>query len=642
MGDQSVIEILLKFGLDDAAAKKAISQIEAVKAAQKSAQADEQKQKKESAEANKKYNSDLIEAIKKQERAQAVESKKQEKEQKEAAAAKNQKEKADLKAKQDLEKKNRNEEVERQKKLNEFTSATTGALKTAAGYLLGFATVSGAIGAAQGAVNNYISKAGTSEPVSKEWIQTTEKLDFAYNRIGKTLATAALPYLEKFADIVEKISKMKLPEAKTPGEVKEGYENGKSEFFDLIFGPGASKDVGLITELYDSNLKTDPALRSSFITNANKALGTTTAHGPAGGTGGTGITSLGKSASSSKTDDYFTVEQLLQYRSYLRGEMEAKQANDIQLKRMDRDFKRTEKLALEDYNKQKDRSRIAYDRQVRLSEEDFYRQRGLANRDFNIQMARTDADYQKSRSRANEDHEFDLYQIALSGDAMSYWLSQRQFKLNQKREEEDFELSKKRSNDDFDKSQNDQEREFEIQRKRAKEEFEIQEKYAKEDFDIAQERRKFQYDQQLEDMAFNFKEQARIRRDAFEESTKAQITNDEEKKALIATFHQFELDSYKQLLSDAKNYKELMAPGAGGVTSPSDGSGADDPTASRRGGDQSDGAASMARSNQMRTDMLVKSMTYNDNRRIDTAVSAEDKAALRQDAQEAMLYAMGG
>jgi hypothetical protein len=623
MADQNVIEILLKFGLDDAAAKKAISQIEAVRAAQKSAQSDEQKQKKEAAEANRKYNSDLIEAIKKQERAQAVESKKQEKEQKEAAAAKSQKEKADLKAKQDAEKKKHQDEVERQKKLNEFTGATTGALKMAAGYLLGFATVAGAIGAAQGAVNNYVSKAGTSEPISKEWLQNTEKLDFAYNRIGKTLAGAALPFLEKFADIVEKISKIKLPKIpETPEEAEAAY----------------SKGVGIMLEGGSGEIvTTDPEKRGAFAGKVRAALGTTAPHGPSGGMGGTGITDLGKS--SSKTDNFFTIEQLLQYRSYLRGELEAKQANDIQLKRMDRDFKRTEKLALEDFNKSKDRSRIAYDRQVRLSEEDFYRQRGLANRDFNIQMARSDADYQKSRARANEDHEFDLYQIALSGDAMSYWLSQRQFKLNQKREEEDFELNKKRSKDDFEKSQEDQAREFEIQRKRAKEEFELQEKYAKEDFDIAQERREFQYKQQLDDMALNFSEQARIRKSAFEESTKAQITNDDEKKALIATFHQFELDSYKKLLDDAKNYRELTTPGAGGV---SDGSGADDPAARRRGGDQSDGAASMARSNQMRTDMLVKSMTYNDNRRIDTAVSAEDKANLRRDAQEAMLYAMGG
>ena len=168
-----------------------------------------------------------------------------------------------------------------------------------------------------------------------------------------------------------------------------------------------------------------------------------------------------------------------------------------------------------------------------------------------------------------------------------------------------------------------------------------------EDFRIARERRQYQYDLQLKDLAFNFEEQKNLREQAFRDAYAASITTEEAKAQLLAQFNTAQLTNLEDMLKKGEDYikvhrqkvDELLGLTPQDETTPYTGS--DDPRG-RRGGDQSDGAASMARSNQMRSDMLVKSMTYNDNRRIDTAVSAEDRAALRQDAQQAMLEAMGG
>jgi hypothetical protein len=591
MPDQNTIEILLKFGLDDKQAKAALTEIDKIKSA------------------NKQNSNSLNDSAK-------------------------------------------------------FANSMAGALKTAAGYAIGFTTAAGALSAMNGAISNYVNKAGTSEAVSRDWLEVTERLDFANAKIGKTLATMVLPVYEKIADYVDKISKMKvpttLPEAanalKGSGDIGKDLQENPigtilsgvlKTFINPVALDALAGDTKSLEKYGIGVSQTQPELGKSIAS----ALGikpqeaTIQQYGVEGGM-------IGPPApgSESNATKWQTRAMLEQYRAFLRTEQEATRSYQVQTTRMDRDFKKQEEYTQLDFNKTRTRAIRDYNRQLQFSEVDFYRQRQIANRDFNIQMARSEADYQKSRSRANEDHEFDLYQIALSGDAMSYWLSQRQFKINEKRQQEDFDIGKKRSEEDFKKSQEDQEREFQIQRERSAAEFKIRLSDEDEDFKISRDRRQYQYDLQLKDLAFNFEEQKNLREQAFRDAYAASITTEESKAKLLAQFNTAQLTNLEDMLQKGEDYIKVhrqkvdellgLTPAEqASATTPYTG---EDDTRGRRGGDQSDGAASMARSNQMRTDMLVKSMTYNDNRRIDTAVSAEDKAALRQDAQEAMLYAMGG
>ena len=207
-------------------------------------------------------------------------------------------------------------------------------------------------------------------------------------------------------------------------------------------------------------------------------------------------------------------QQIIAYNQYYRQEEQAQRAHLIQLGRAQRTFDMQQEYQIEDFNKQKNRSQRDFNRQEAMTEFQFQRQRSIATRDFNIQLARSDQDYQRSRSRAAQDHTFDLQQIMRSGDAYSYYLSERSYKLQQSRAAEDYNISKARSEEDFSRSQNDQAQSFEIERQFRLQSYEIQRADAQQDFDINRERQQIQYAIQLKDMEQDYKEQQLMRKQA--------------------------------------------------------------------------------------------------------------------------------
>lgn len=414
------------------------------------------------------------------------------------------------------------------------------AIKTAVVAAGGFLTISGAISAMSSSMQNYVNSAGTSESTSKAWLRATEEIDKANLSIGKTLTSMVLPYYEKIAQVAGDI-------AKAAQETKTAYDKE----FNSQTDAGKKRDPALLLQdLLQRPLSTSASVLGGAYTNPqnpwevnkNKLLAgqpiTGAAGNPAysggystGGTipGGAGMGDLRKYESEvqaaekvaeakkeeAKDTGFYTMQEVQMMDNFRRAERDAKRTQGITLARMERDFEKTEKYAQADYDKTRFRADRDFDRQLQYSEKDFYRQRTIQNRDFNIQLARSEADFQRSRSRSSEDHEFDLYQTALSGDAMSYWLSQRSFSISEKRAKEDFELQKNRSAEDLKRSQQDADIEFNITRERSKEQFEISKKDAEEDFKIQRERTKVQYDLTLEDMALNFKLQETARNDAF-------------------------------------------------------------------------------------------------------------------------------
>lgn len=54
--------------------------------------------------------------------------------------------------------------------------------------------------------NNYVQNAGRADEVSRKWLNTTDKLGVANMRIGRTMATALLPVMEKAADLAGKVA----------------------------------------------------------------------------------------------------------------------------------------------------------------------------------------------------------------------------------------------------------------------------------------------------------------------------------------------------------------------------------------------------------------------------------------------------
>ena len=187
----------------------------------------------------------------------------------------------------------------------------------------------------------------------------------------------------------------------------------------------------------------------------------------------------------------------------------------IQVQRADQDFKRQQFTATRDFNIQQEYAQEDYQLQVSRSTRDFYIQQeyaaqdyylqaSIASRDYYISVARSEQDYNISRTRAAEDHNFDLQQIMLSGDALQYYYSQREYNLSQSRADQDYQLQKTRAAQDFAKSQGDAALQFQISQARSQQQFQIQEADAAQNFQIQQKRSQDQFNIQMSDMDYNF------------------------------------------------------------------------------------------------------------------------------------------
>lgn len=239
-----------------------------------------------------------------------------------------------------------------------------------------------------------------------------------------------------------------------------------------------------------------------------------------------------------------------------------------------RDFNLQMEYSAEDFQRQRTRSNRDFNLQLTYSEEDFYRQRAIANRDFNIQMTRNDQDHQLSVARNAQDHSFDMFQLALSGDAMSMWLAQRQYNLQKQRDEEDYQRQKSRSEEDFNRQEGDATTEYGITRARQLQQYAIQEADAIQDFNIGRARELVQFaiqqgdaqvdfdlqrkraaDQfkiQLDDMAQQFNEERLARSIAFEDQLLDLAGAEERRRTLLNEFSQIQLDDLQKFI-DAAN-----------------------------------------------------------------------------------------
>jgi hypothetical protein len=200
-----------------------------------------------------------------------------------------------------------------------------------------------------------------------------------------------------------------------------------------------------------------------------------------------------------------SAQQLESYMQFLKSMSRAQEDYQHTALISARDFNLSQEYALQDYQKQVARSNQQFQISEAQTDLMYQRQRSIANRDFNIQMQRDDQDYQLSRSRAATDHSFDLYQIALTGDAMSYWLAQRQYNIDQSRADQDHQIQESRAKEDHDRQQSDDEQSYEIDKAYREKMQALQIQYNQQDFDIQQQRAKQQFAIQMSDMDYQYR-----------------------------------------------------------------------------------------------------------------------------------------
>lgn len=203
------------------------------------------------------------------------------------------------------------------------------------------------------------------------------------------------------------------------------------------------------------------------------------------------------------------------YLQYLNQEKLAAQQYHLSISRETRDFYLQLQYSDQDYQRQKMRSVRDYNLQLTQSDFEFYRGRSLAVRDYYIDVRRSEEDFNRSRKRATEDHQWSLFQIIRSGDAMAYFEEMRQFNLSKSREQEDFNIQMQRKAEDFGRQQTDEANNYAIQRAFRQKQFEIQLKDSEIDFGIQRQRSKTQFNIQLADQAQDFQIQENQRQIQF-------------------------------------------------------------------------------------------------------------------------------
>ena len=193
----------------------------------------------------------------------------------------------------------------------------------------------------------------------------------------------------------------------------------------------------------------------NLIDKLDAALGTDPTTSGRGMEWAGGIMGGNEQAAGSDKKNYKSLEVAKAQMDFRKQELYAQEDFNRQWGYMNADFNRNRQYQEEDYNRQKGISNRNFNVQQAQSERMFYLQRAIALRDFQISVGRNDYDYALSRKRAQEDQNFSLKQIMLSGDALAYYYSQRQFNISKQRSEEDFQLQKQRSQEDFNRGQAD-------------------------------------------------------------------------------------------------------------------------------------------------------------------------------------------
>jgi hypothetical protein len=349
---------------------------------------------------------------------------------------------------------------------------------------------------------------------------------------------------------------------------------------------------------------------------------------------------------------------LLRMKKFNEQNIEAEKAYQNQLYKMNRDYDRSEVYANEDYLKTTSRSNRDFNLQQQYTEADFYRQRAIALRDFNITQQRSDEDYQISKQRSAQDHNFSLQQIMLSGDALSYYYSQRQYNLDTQRAEEDYQRQKSRNQQDFDRQQGDADQQFQISRSRQIQQFNISLADQAEDFKIQRKRALEEFDIQKSDAEYNYEDMQRQRNNAFAESFQSENMTQQQRLKLQATFNQSTIDADSQLMQQGLDWDyqigQLLAQARSDVNHSSGAPGYAiggytlGGPAMLHGGEfvltaeTTRAAEKVAKGNHLTQDAFkngVGGFQYTDNRSFSRGLAADEKTQLRQETQQMVMDA---
>jgi hypothetical protein len=401
----------------------------------------------------------------------------------------------------------------------------------------------------------------------------------------------------------------------------------------------------------------------------------------------TGVIQKADDATQQATDAFagFTNEQLKAYLAYIKADQEAEQAYKQKRSDLISNARQAELEAERAYQKQRSDLISNANQTAHREDEDFNRKRSQTLRDFYQSEQQTEADYYANRmriardsslaaARAEEDHQRELRNLqedhadrmndlAASRDALGMVREMRSAEKERRNVEENYQIEVRRKNEDLANTLADNEAQFSTQRQQRFDQFQQQLADEDEQRKIDAQRRKEDFDQQLLELDNQYKIEAQKRSDDFNKQLRDladQFYRDRNQRRQAFQLQlQDTADALSQertlkaqynaaMLADLRNIYNQALADMGGSS----------PPGKDIGGYTSNGIYRMHKHEFVMTDKTTSvvealaggaldqdkllsllagaaggrgQVQYNDNRRIDSRLSSEDRRLINQD-----------
>jgi hypothetical protein len=253
-----------------------------------------------------------------------------------------------------------------------------------------------------------------------------------------------------------------------------------------------------------------------------------------------------------------TTDQMRAYLGYLRQEEQAQRQYQIQTSRAQRDFNLRQTYEQEDNDRARMRAIRDFSIQEAQADKENYLQRQIAARDFGIQVARAEQDHKIQMKRMSEDHQWNMFQILRSGDAMAYLQEMHSYNLSKSRAGEDYNLQRSRANQDFGRQMQDKAREFAIQRQYAAQQFNLQMADQAVDYQVRRKREAEQFKIQMSDLNTNFEEERLQRKQAFSDQLADMYGATVQQENLVGSFAAYSVDALGKMTNAAKTFYDYV------------------------------------------------------------------------------------
>ena len=358
------------------------------------------------------------------------------------------------------------------------------------------------------AANDYVKSAGTSTAISRQWLATTQQLEYSYYRIGKVATDVLLPYMQQAASLADKAAGYI---EKNPGVVQAGLGVGTTlggiglgagalsvgistynNIAKLFGGGAAAAEAGGATEGATNATVAVTGLGSALVDVippliifagilAGLKIGGQAAAdwGKAQGIGYNKTLTPAQLADINKSQypalaaavvqgvNQGTITQQNMPAAYAQGikagvpgtdwgatgrGLTTPPIDDIDalLKiggKAYLQYAKQELYAAQDLNTQKQKMERDFNIQVRYQTQDFQKQQFRSLRDFNLQQSYNIEDYQKTRYRSLRD-----FNMQVSFSEQDYYrqrtIANRDFNIQMARAEQDYQISRSRASED--------------------------------------------------------------------------------------------------------------------------------------------------------------------------------------------------